>query len=70
MFKKRKMIRGRVFERKELLESIEKLKMVRSTFDRYSTDEKASERDKERFRDESKKMTTAINAMETILYDL
>lgn len=59
-----------VFDRKELLKAIEKMKEARSGCDRISTDLERSEAQRAEYKELSEAYTQAINAMECILYDL
>lgn len=63
--------RKKVFERKKMIKSIAMAKKVRADYDRANTKEIAEKgRTSRMYEDMSEMLTVAIEAMETILYDL
>ena len=62
--------RGHLFTREKLLKSIERLKDMRNCCDNKATDPELHSEVKQRYREQAEIYTTAIEAMETILYDL
>ena len=62
--------RGHFFTREKLLKSIEQLKDMRNCCDNKATDPKLYSEVKQRYREQAEIYTTAIEAMEMILYDL
>lgn len=65
-----KAARGHFFTREKLLKSIERLKAMRDYCDGKATDPKENPKVKQNSREQAEIYTTAIEAMETILYDL
>lgn len=63
--------RKKVFEREKMIKSIAMAKKVRADYDRVNTKEIAEKgRANRMYEDMSEMLTVAIEAMETILYDL
>lgn len=62
--------RGHLFTREKLLKSIEMLKSMRQSCDQQASEPGTYSKVKERYKEQAEIYTTAIEAMETILYDL
>lgn len=69
-FLKKKTIQVKVFERNSLLKAIEKIKEIRTSCDRMATEPDEPKERREMLKELSSNYTTAIEAMEAILYDL
>lgn len=67
---RRKKRKTSKFEREDLKKQIAKAKEVRAFYDDRLTDKDCNEPEKKYFGEMSEMLTTAIEAMKTILYDL